>query len=98
MTFARNQPTCKKNNINIGCFNGKKITSRKVNQRNTSLFIQINHFCLIWESQKISFKQAIKDELKLNFRVVDKVISDKHVKKLIKFEYDLKKFKLQELI
>ena len=39
-----------------------------------------NHFCLILKSQNITFNQAIK-ELKGNFKVVDSVISDKHVKK-----------------
>ena len=45
-----------------------------------------NHFCLIWKSNEISFNQA-KEELKNNFKVVDSVISDKHVESFIKFEY-----------
>ena len=78
MTSARIQPFCRKYEINIGCFNGKVITPRNFTQRNTTLFIHNNHFYLIWKSNGISFIQAIK-ELRQNFKVVDNVISDKHV-------------------
>ena len=52
--------------------------------------IHNNHFCLIWKSDGISFDKAIK-ELKDNFRLVDKVISDKHVESFIKYGYKPKK-------
>ena len=87
MTSPRIQPFCRKYNINIGCINGKEKTPRNIIQRNTSLFIHNNHFCLIWKSNGISFNKAIEDELKPNFKVVDNVISDKHVKGFIKYEY-----------
>ena len=45
-----------------------------------------NHFCLNRKSNAISFNKAI-EELKLNFKVVNNVISDKHVKSFIKYEY-----------
>ena len=67
------------------------INPRNITQRNLSLFIYINHFCLIWKSNDISFTQAIK-ELKLNFKVIDNVVSDEHVKTFIKNEYKPKKF------
>ena len=54
------------------------------------MFIYNNHFCLIWKSDGISFDKALK-ELKDNFKVVDIVISDKHVKSFIKYEYNPKK-------
>ena len=92
MTSARIQPFCKKYNINIGVFDGIRINPRNLTQRNTSLFIYINHFCLIWKSNGISFEKAIT-ELKDNFKVVDNVISDKHVKGFIKYEYNPKKVK-----
>ena len=44
-----------------------------------------NHFCLIGKIQKISFNQA-KENLWLNFKVNDNVISDEHVKSFIKDE------------
>ena len=50
------------------------------------MFIHRNNFCLIWKSTGISFSQAI-EEFKSNFKVVGNVISDKHVKSFIKFEY-----------
>ena len=66
MTSARIQPFCKKYNINIGCFDGTRINPRNLIQRDISLFIYNNHFCLIWKSNGISFNQAIR-ELKDNF-------------------------------
>ena len=69
MTSARNQPFCKKYNINIGCFDGTRMNPRNLTQRNTSLFIYNNHFCLIWKSDGVSFDKAIK-ELKDNFIVL----------------------------
>ena len=56
------------------------------------MFICSNHFCLIWKSDGISFDKAIR-ELKDNFKVVDNVISDKHVKSFIKYDYKPKKRK-----
>ena len=93
MTSARIQPFCRKYNINIGCFDGIKINPRNLIQRNTSLFIYNNHFCLIWKSDGISFNQVIENELKPNFKVVDNIISDKHVKSFFKYEYNPKKVK-----
>ena len=93
MTSARIQLFCTKYNINIGCFDGTRINPRNLTQRNTQLFINENHFCLIWKSQNISLYQVIKNELKPNFEVVNNVISDKHVKSFNKFEHNPKKVK-----
>ena len=90
MTSARTQPFCRKININIGCFNGKEVSPINITQRNISLFIH-NHFCLNWKPNGISFNQAIEDELKPNFKVVDNVIPDKQVKSFIKNQYKPKK-------
>ena len=92
MTSARIQPFCKKYNLNIGSFDGTRINPRNLTQRKTSLFIYNNHFCLIWESDGISFEKAIT-ELKDIFKAVDNVISDKHVKIFLKYEYNPEKFK-----
>ena len=93
MTTARIQPFCKKYNINIGYFNGKEVWPRTVTQRNTALKVHNNHFCLIWKSNGSSFNQIIENELKPNFKVVDNVISDKHVKSFIEYDYKPKKVK-----
>ena len=93
MTTARIQPFCRKYNINIGCFDGTRINPRNITQRDTSLFIYNNHFCSIWKSNGFSFNQVIENELKPNFKVVDNVISDKHVKSFFKYEYNPKKVK-----
>ena len=92
MKSARIQPFCRKYNINIGCCDGARINPRNLTQRNTSLFIYDNHFCFFfWKSQNISFNQVIEDELKPNFKVVDDVVSDKHVESFIKYDYKHKK-------
>ena len=93
MTSARIQPFCKKYNINIGCFDGTRINPRNITQRDPALKIHNNHSCLFWKSNGISFDKAIK-ELKDNFKVVDSVISDKHVKSFVIYEYKAKKFNL----
>ena len=92
MTSARIQPFCGKDNINIGCFDGTRINPRNITQRNTALKIHNNHFCLTWKTVGVSFDKGTK-ELKDNFKVVDNVISDKHVKSLIKYEYNPEKGK-----
>ena len=94
MTSARVQPFCRKHNINIGCYDGFRVCPRNITQRNTALKIHDNHFCLIWKSDDVSFVGA-KRELKDNFEVVDNVISDKHVKSYIKYEYKPKKVQSQ---
>ena len=92
MTSARYQPSCRKYNINIGCFDGTRINPRNITRRDTALKIHNHHFCLIWKSENISFDKAIK-ELKDKFKFVDNVISDKNVKSFIKHEYNPKKVK-----
>ena len=85
MTSARVQPFCRKHNINIGCYDGFRVCPRNITQRNTALNIQNNHFCLFWKSDGVSIDEAIQ-ELKDNFKVVDNVLSDKHVKSYNKYE------------
>ena len=86
-TSARIQPLCRKHNINIGCYDGKRINPRIITERNTSLFIDNNHFCLTGKRIDFIFNQETKNELKSNFKIVDKVISDKHVKSSIEKEH-----------
>ena len=91
MTSARIHLFRTKNNINIGCFDGTRINPRSITQRNTSLFIYNKHFCLIWKSNGTRLRKAIEDEIKPTFKVVDNVISDKHVKSFMKYDYKPKK-------
>ena len=67
MTCARNQPFCRKCNINIGCFNGKETTLRNIIERKKALKTRKNFFCSIWKPEGVSFNKAIEDELKPNF-------------------------------
>ena len=84
MTSTRIQPLCRNYNIHIGCFDGTRINPRNITQRDIALKIHNFHFCLIWKSTGISFNQVKEDELIPNFKVVDKIISDKHIKNFIK--------------
>ena len=86
-TSARNQPFCRKYNINIGCSDGTRINPRNITQRDTALKIYNNHCCLNWKSNGTSFNQEREDEFKPNFKVVHNVICDKHVKSFIKYDY-----------
>ena len=86
MTSARIQPFFKKHNINIGFYDGFRVCPRNITERNVALYMYKNHFCLNWKSQRVSFKEAI-EEVKINFKIVDNVISGKHGKSFIKFEY-----------
>ena len=94
MTSARIQLFFRKYNINICCYNGFGVCPRNITQKNTALKVHKNYFCLILKTDGISFDRAIK-ELKDNFKVVDNVISDKHVKSYAKYEYKPKKVKSQ---
>ena len=87
MTSARTQPFFRKYNINVGCFDGTRNNPRNITRRNTALFVYNNHFCSIEKSSNISFNQVIENELKPNFKVIDNVISHKHVRSFIKNEY-----------
>ena len=53
MTSARVQPFRKEYKNNIGCSDGTRINPRNLTQKNTSMFIHNNHFCLFWKSKKI---------------------------------------------
>ena len=94
VTPARIQPFCKKYNINLGYYDGYRVCPRNITERNIALKIHNNHFSLIWKSNGISFDKAII-ELKYNFKGVDNIISDKHVKSFIKYEYKPKKVQSQ---
>ena len=71
----------------------RKKNPGNITDRNTSLFIHNNHFCLIWKSKSISSSKTIK-ELNLYSKFVDNVIFDKHVKILLNMHTNLKKFNL----
>ena len=44
-----------------------------------------NPFCLIWKSNGIKFNKVI-EKVNINFRIVDNILSEKHVKIFIKYE------------
>ena len=82
MTKARVQPRA--NNINKGCFDGKRVFPTSVRGRNNALFLFSNHFCSIWKSERVSFNRAIK-ELKNNFKIVDNYITEQNVNSHLKY-------------
>ena len=90
MTKARIQPICKANNINLGYWDGERVFPRSVKNRNSALFLFNNHFCLIWKSEGVSFKQAFR-ELEENFKIVDNYITEENVNSHFKYEFTPKK-------
>ena len=90
MTKARIQPFCRANNINLGYYNNDRVFPRTVTNRDIALFLHENRFCLIWKSQNVSFKDAIR-ELKDNFKMVDNYITEENVNSHFKYEFIPKK-------
>ena len=85
MTTARFRPFCKKQNINIGRYDGFRACPRNNADRNIAFCRYKIHFCLIWKSNATNFNKQI-EELKINFKIVDNSLSDKHVKSFSKYE------------
>ena len=84
--MARIQPCLKKLGIDLGYYNGERVFPRTTVNRDSALFLFNNHFCLIWTSQGVSFKDAIR-ELKDNFKVVDNYITEENVNSRFKYEF-----------
>ena len=59
MTSGRFQPFFRKNDINIGHYDGFRIYPRNITERNIASKMHINHFCLLGKSQNLCFNQAI---------------------------------------
>ena len=91
MTKARIQPFCRLNSNNLEYYDGERAFPRSVRERNKALYLYDNHFCLIWKSEGVSFNQAIK-ELKDNFEIVDKYITEEKVQSHLKYEFIPRKF------
>ena len=79
MTKARIQPFCRENNISLGYYNEDRVFPRSITNKDSALFLFNIHFCVIWKSEGVSFKQAI-EELKDNFKIVDNLITEENVK------------------
>ena len=81
---ARNQPFCRKNNLNLGVYNLKQktILPRSVTERGVCLYIHSNHFCVIRKTAQSSFPDAI-DELEKNFKYESNEITDDNLRQVI---------------
>ena len=90
MTMARIQPFCRANNINLGYYNNDRVFPRSVTNRDSALFLFNNHFCVIWKSENVSFKQAIR-EVEENFKIVDNYITEENVNSHFQYEFIPKK-------
>ena len=86
MTKARIQPFCKANNINLGYFDGIRVSPRSVTDRNNALYLYNSHFCVIWKSEGVSFNQTI-EELRENFKIVDNFITHTNVNSHFEYIY-----------
>ena len=90
MTKARVQPFCRAKKINPGYFDGTRVFPRSVTHRNSALFFESDHFCLIWKSKVVSFNEGIK-ELKDTFKILDNYITEQNVNSHSKYEFIPKK-------
>ena len=94
MTSARIQPFFRKQDMNKSYYDGFILRPRNITKINIPLKMNKNNFCLIWISNGISSNEAV-EELKLNFKIFDSVISDKFVTSFIKYEYKPEKVQSQ---
>ena len=79
MTIVRIQQRLRKLGIDFGSFKGKEICPRTKTKRNIGLYLYDNHFCLIWKSEGVSFKNVVKNEIKDNLKLVDNYITEEIV-------------------
>ena len=93
MTKARIQTFCRANNNNLGYYEGERIFRSSVTDKNNALFLVNNHFCLIWKSEGVSFKQAIK-ELNDIFKIVETYTTEENIKSHFEYIYKPKKLNL----
>ena len=85
---------CSKNlGTELGYNKGKEIYPRTICEKDVGLCLYNNHFCLIWNSQGVSFNQA-KQELKTNFKKVDTFKTENKVESRFKYESLPKKLNL----
>ena len=85
LTLAGIQPFCRSININLGYYNEDRVFPGSVTNRDSALILFNNHFCVIWKSEGVSFKQTIK-ELKDNFKIVDNYITEENVNSYFNYE------------
>ena len=77
MTFAKYQPFCRKNNVDIGVYNLNKgrILPETVKERNICLHSQKNHFCVICKlNRKTSFSKSV-DEIVMYLLLISKFVT-----------------------
>ena len=97
MTKARIQSFCRANNISLGYFDGIRVFSRSVTDRDNALFLYNNQFCLIWKSHGIIFNQAVK-EMKEIFNIVDNYITEENDNSILNIYSYQRKVNLTSLI
>ena len=90
MTSAKIQPFCKKHDINLGIndLKQKRILPLSVTERRICLYIQENHFCVIWKTEKTIFINAIK-ELEDSFEYEPNHITDNILKQVQNYNFPI---------
>ena len=98
MARARIQPFCIALNIDIiNYFNGKEVYFRSVTERNKALISCKKPFCLIWESNGVSFNEAL-EELKTKFTKANNYMSFDNVNSFFQNYHKPKKIDPQLII
>ena len=90
MTSAKIQPLDKRHDINLDIYDLKQktILPLSVTERRICLYIQENHFCVIWKTEKTTFINAIK-ELEDNFEYEPDHITENILKQVQEYKFPL---------
>ena len=89
MARCRIPEFCKRYKINIGIFdlNGKRILPQSVKQKNICVYIQKNHYCVIWKkNRKDSLLNGVQ-EIDDNFKYVKNKMNEKNLKQRILYHF-----------
>ena len=89
MTRCRIPEFCERYKIDIGIYdlNSKRILPRSVKQRDKSVYIHKNHYCVIWKNNRKDSLLNGVEEIENNFRYVKNKINENNLKQRILYRF-----------
>ena len=89
MSRCRIPEFCERYKIDIGIYdlNSKRILPRTVKQRDKCVYIQKNHYCVIWKNNRKDSLLNGVEEIENNFRYVKNKINENNLKQRIVYRF-----------